>query len=103
MYIVSQYRKDTCSDTSAQAEVSYLHPTSLRFYTPEVHPLIHMGNIFEYSMHGNMRYEMLPPPTPRRLTTTQRNSQPTTSDSDLRGHWIGVTIFGLEWVAIGCA
>eukprot|EP00959_Pyramimonas_sp_CCMP1952_P016911 358744-Pyramimonas_sp.AAC.1 len=42
MYIATQYRKDTCSDTSAQADVSYLHPTSLRFYTPEAHPPTHI-------------------------------------------------------------
>eukprot|EP00959_Pyramimonas_sp_CCMP1952_P178592 3732867-Pyramimonas_sp.AAC.1 len=50
-----------------------------------------------------MRYDILPPPAPRRLRTTQRKSQPTTSDYDLRGHWIGAIIFGLAWVAIGRA
>eukprot|EP00959_Pyramimonas_sp_CCMP1952_P014397 305049-Pyramimonas_sp.AAC.1 len=50
-----------------------------------------------------MRYDTVPPPPPCRLSTTQRKPQPTTSDHDLRGHWIGVTIFGLTWVAIGCA
>eukprot|EP00959_Pyramimonas_sp_CCMP1952_P122282 2556394-Pyramimonas_sp.AAC.1 len=54
-------------------------------------------------MHGNMRCDILPPPTPRRLTTTQRKSQPTTSDHDLPGHWIGLVIFGFTWVAIGRA
>eukprot|EP00959_Pyramimonas_sp_CCMP1952_P013431 283196-Pyramimonas_sp.AAC.1 len=54
-------------------------------------------------MHGNMRYDVLPSPTPRRLTTTQWKSQPITSDYDLRGHWTGVTIFGPTWVAIGFA
>eukprot|EP00959_Pyramimonas_sp_CCMP1952_P152315 3186680-Pyramimonas_sp.AAC.1 len=103
VYIATQYRKDICSDTSAQAEVSLLHPTSLRFYTPEVHPPTQIANFFDDIMHGNMRYEILPRPTPRRLSTAQRKSQPTTSGYDLRGHWIGVTIFGLTWVAIGCA
>eukprot|EP00959_Pyramimonas_sp_CCMP1952_P191526 4004801-Pyramimonas_sp.AAC.1 len=49
-----------------------------------------------------MRYETAPPPPPRRLTTTRQKPQPITSDYDLRGHWIGVTIFGLTWVAIEC-
>eukprot|EP00959_Pyramimonas_sp_CCMP1952_P460983 9480783-Pyramimonas_sp.AAC.1 len=103
MYIATQHRKDTCTDTPAQAEVSYLHPTSLRFYTPEVHPSTPVGNFFEYAMRGNMRYDILPLPTPRRLSTTQWKFQPTTSDHDLRGHWIGFITFGLTWVAIGCA
>eukprot|EP00959_Pyramimonas_sp_CCMP1952_P122585 2562729-Pyramimonas_sp.AAC.1 len=84
MYIATHYRKDTCSDASAHAEVSYLRPTSLRLYTPEVHPPPPIGNLFDDIMHGNMRYDTLPPPPPRRLTTTQRKSQPTTSDHDLR-------------------
>eukprot|EP00959_Pyramimonas_sp_CCMP1952_P217950 4558291-Pyramimonas_sp.AAC.1 len=50
-----------------------------------------------------MRYDAVPPPPPRRLTTTRRKSQLTTSDHDLRGHWIGVAIYGLPWVAIGRA
>eukprot|EP00959_Pyramimonas_sp_CCMP1952_P344290 7210962-Pyramimonas_sp.AAC.1 len=50
-----------------------------------------------------MRYDIVPPPTPRRLTTSHRKPQPTTSDHDLRGHWIGIAIFGLAWVAIGRA
>eukprot|EP00959_Pyramimonas_sp_CCMP1952_P117797 2462715-Pyramimonas_sp.AAC.1 len=50
-----------------------------------------------------MSYDILPPPTPRRLTTKQHKSRSTTSDYDLRGHWIGAIIFGLIWVAIGCA
>eukprot|EP00959_Pyramimonas_sp_CCMP1952_P424011 8881336-Pyramimonas_sp.AAC.1 len=54
-------------------------------------------------MHGHMRYDMLPPLTPRRLTTKRHKSQPTRSDYDLRGRWIGVAIFWLAWVAIGCA
>eukprot|EP00959_Pyramimonas_sp_CCMP1952_P092731 1940596-Pyramimonas_sp.AAC.1 len=103
MYIAAQCRKGTCSDAPVQAEASSLHPTSLRFYILEVHPPSPIGNFFEDAMHGNMRCEILPPPTPRRLTTTQRKSQPTTSDYDLRGHWVGVAIFGLAWVAIGRA
>eukprot|EP00959_Pyramimonas_sp_CCMP1952_P051402 1074004-Pyramimonas_sp.AAC.1 len=62
-----------------------------------------MGNFFEDIMHGNMRCDIVPPPPPRRLTTTYRKPQPTTSDRDLRGHWIGIGIFGLTWVAVGCA
>eukprot|EP00959_Pyramimonas_sp_CCMP1952_P426101 8924898-Pyramimonas_sp.AAC.1 len=54
-------------------------------------------------MHGNMRYDILPLPSPRGLTAKQHKSQPTTSDYDLRGYWIWVTIFGLAWVAIGRA
>eukprot|EP00959_Pyramimonas_sp_CCMP1952_P009682 202194-Pyramimonas_sp.AAC.1 len=53
-------------------------------------------------MHGNMRYDILPPTTPRKLTTTKHKSPPNTSDYDLRGHWIGVIIFGHIWVATGC-
>eukprot|EP00959_Pyramimonas_sp_CCMP1952_P307102 6427478-Pyramimonas_sp.AAC.1 len=34
VYTTTQHRKETCSDTSVQAEVSYSHPTSLRYYTP---------------------------------------------------------------------
>eukprot|EP00959_Pyramimonas_sp_CCMP1952_P419064 8778173-Pyramimonas_sp.AAC.1 len=41
-----------------------------------------------------MRYDMLPLPTPRRLTTTKLKSPPTTSDYDLRGHWIGLLSLG---------
>eukprot|EP00959_Pyramimonas_sp_CCMP1952_P235802 4927676-Pyramimonas_sp.AAC.1 len=52
-------------------------------------------------MHGSARYDAAPPPPPRRLTTAHRKPQPTTSDYDLRGHWIGVTTFGLTWLAIG--
>eukprot|EP00959_Pyramimonas_sp_CCMP1952_P099413 2078370-Pyramimonas_sp.AAC.1 len=54
-------------------------------------------------MHGSMRYDIVPLPPPRRLTTKHHTPQPTTSDHDLRGQWIGVIIFGLIWVAIGCA
>eukprot|EP00959_Pyramimonas_sp_CCMP1952_P172364 3601744-Pyramimonas_sp.AAC.1 len=50
-----------------------------------------------------MRCDIVPPPPPRKLTTTCRKPQPTTSDCNLRGHWIGIAIFGLTWVAIGCA
>eukprot|EP00959_Pyramimonas_sp_CCMP1952_P388123 8133191-Pyramimonas_sp.AAC.1 len=52
-------------------------------------------------MHGNMRYDIVPPPPRRRLKTTPKTPQPTTSDHDLRGHWISITFFGLTWVAIG--
>eukprot|EP00959_Pyramimonas_sp_CCMP1952_P176978 3699134-Pyramimonas_sp.AAC.1 len=38
MYITTHSRNDTCSVTSALAEASYSSPTSLRYYTPEVHP-----------------------------------------------------------------
>eukprot|EP00959_Pyramimonas_sp_CCMP1952_P216063 4519274-Pyramimonas_sp.AAC.1 len=102
-YITTQYRKATCSDTSVQAEVPYSHLTSLRYYTPEVHPPTPIGNFFEYLMHGNIGYDILPPPTPCRLTTTKHKSPPTTPDYDLRGRWIGVIIFGLIWVAFGRA
>eukprot|EP00959_Pyramimonas_sp_CCMP1952_P368234 7713628-Pyramimonas_sp.AAC.1 len=78
-------------------------PPTLRYFTPEVHPPTPLGYFFENKMHGNMRYDTVPPPFPRRLTTTYRKPQPTTSDDDLRGYWIGVAIFGLTWVAIGCA
>eukprot|EP00959_Pyramimonas_sp_CCMP1952_P425941 8921720-Pyramimonas_sp.AAC.1 len=54
-------------------------------------------------MRGNVRYDIAPPPPPRRLATTHRKPQPTTSDHDLRGHCSGIIIFGLTWVAIGCA
>eukprot|EP00959_Pyramimonas_sp_CCMP1952_P402965 8443871-Pyramimonas_sp.AAC.1 len=47
MYITTHDRKDTCSDTSAYTEVSYLRPTSLRYYTPEVHPPTLIGSFFE--------------------------------------------------------
>eukprot|EP00959_Pyramimonas_sp_CCMP1952_P029375 616508-Pyramimonas_sp.AAC.1 len=103
MYITTQYSKDTCSDTSAYAEAFYFRPTSLRYYTPEAHPLTPIGNFFGNIMRGNMRYDTVPPPPPRRLTTAHRKPQPTTSDYDLRGHWIGVGIFGITCVAIGCA
>eukprot|EP00959_Pyramimonas_sp_CCMP1952_P166621 3482487-Pyramimonas_sp.AAC.1 len=53
-------------------------------------------------MHGNMRYDIVPLPPPRSLTTTHDNPQPRTSDHDLRGHCIGITTFGLQCVAIGC-
>eukprot|EP00959_Pyramimonas_sp_CCMP1952_P390614 8185761-Pyramimonas_sp.AAC.1 len=89
MYIATQYRKGTCSATSAPAGVSHSYPTSLRYYTPEIHPPTPLGNLFEDIMHGSMRYDVLPPPTPRRLTTTTHKSPPATSDYDLRGHWIG--------------
>eukprot|EP00959_Pyramimonas_sp_CCMP1952_P327372 6853687-Pyramimonas_sp.AAC.1 len=87
MYITTQYSKDTCSDTSAHAEASYFRPTTLRYYTPEVHPPTQIGNFFENIMHGNMQYDTVPPPPPRRLTTTHRKPQRTTSDCDLRGRW----------------
>eukprot|EP00959_Pyramimonas_sp_CCMP1952_P313201 6555838-Pyramimonas_sp.AAC.1 len=45
------HRKDTCSAASAHAEVSYLSPTSLRYYTPGVHQPAPLGNVFEYTMH----------------------------------------------------
>eukprot|EP00959_Pyramimonas_sp_CCMP1952_P275978 5768439-Pyramimonas_sp.AAC.1 len=54
-------------------------------------------------MRGNVRYDIAPPPPPRRLTTARRSPQPRMSDHDLKGHWIGITIFGLLWVAIGRA
>eukprot|EP00959_Pyramimonas_sp_CCMP1952_P465237 9487962-Pyramimonas_sp.AAC.1 len=38
MYTITQHSEVTCGDTSAYAEASYLRPTSLRYYTPEVHP-----------------------------------------------------------------
>eukprot|EP00959_Pyramimonas_sp_CCMP1952_P274901 5746690-Pyramimonas_sp.AAC.1 len=48
------------------------------------------------TIHGNMRYDIAPPPLPRRLTTTSHHKPQTqTTDHDLRGHWIGITIFGL--------
>eukprot|EP00959_Pyramimonas_sp_CCMP1952_P334222 6999672-Pyramimonas_sp.AAC.1 len=50
-----------------------------------------------------MRYDTVPPPPPRRLTTKHYRPHPPTSDHDLRGHWIGIGIFGLTLVAIGCA
>eukprot|EP00959_Pyramimonas_sp_CCMP1952_P133132 2783387-Pyramimonas_sp.AAC.1 len=84
-----QCRKEACSDTSAQAEVPHSHLTCLRYYTLEVHPPTPIGNLFHDIMHGNLRCDILPPPTPRGLTTTQHSSPPTTSDYDLRGHWIG--------------
>eukprot|EP00959_Pyramimonas_sp_CCMP1952_P134333 2810256-Pyramimonas_sp.AAC.1 len=88
MCITTQYSKDTCSDTFAYAEASDFRPRSRRYYTPEVHPPTPLGNFSEDIMHGNMRYDTAPPPPPRRLTTTHRKPQPTTSDHDLRGHWI---------------
>eukprot|EP00959_Pyramimonas_sp_CCMP1952_P326413 6832696-Pyramimonas_sp.AAC.1 len=69
MYITTQHRKETCSDTSVQAEVPYLHIISLRYHAPEVHPPTPSGNFFEDIMHGNLRFDILPPPTPRRLPT----------------------------------
>eukprot|EP00959_Pyramimonas_sp_CCMP1952_P395069 8277486-Pyramimonas_sp.AAC.1 len=65
MYITTHNRKDTCSATSALAEVSYSNPTSLRYYNPEVHPPTPLGNFIEDTMHGNMRYDFAPPPPPR--------------------------------------
>eukprot|EP00959_Pyramimonas_sp_CCMP1952_P156180 3266325-Pyramimonas_sp.AAC.1 len=80
-----------------------MSPTSLRYYTLEVHHPTRIGKFFEDTMHGNMRYDAVPPPLPRRLSTTSHhNPQPQTADHDLRGHWIGSTIFGLLWFAIGC-
>eukprot|EP00959_Pyramimonas_sp_CCMP1952_P003228 66878-Pyramimonas_sp.AAC.1 len=78
--ISTQYRKAICSDTFVQAEVSYSHLTSPRYYTPEVHPPTPTGNFFEDLMHETMRYDILPPPTPRRHTTTKHRSPPATSD-----------------------
>eukprot|EP00959_Pyramimonas_sp_CCMP1952_P130230 2723095-Pyramimonas_sp.AAC.1 len=46
VYITTQHSKDTCSDTSACAEVPYSRPTPLRYYTPEVHPPTPLGNFF---------------------------------------------------------
>eukprot|EP00959_Pyramimonas_sp_CCMP1952_P232486 4858747-Pyramimonas_sp.AAC.1 len=86
--MTTQHNKDTCSDTSAYAGAIYLRPTSLRYYTPEVHPPTQIGIFFEDIMHGSVRYGIVPLPSPRRLTTTCRKPQPTTSDYDLRGHWI---------------
>eukprot|EP00959_Pyramimonas_sp_CCMP1952_P304076 6363994-Pyramimonas_sp.AAC.1 len=43
MYITTRSRKDTCSVTSVLAEASYMRPTSLRYYTPEVHPPTPIG------------------------------------------------------------
>eukprot|EP00959_Pyramimonas_sp_CCMP1952_P339434 7108651-Pyramimonas_sp.AAC.1 len=55
-------------------------------------------------MRGNVRYGIVPPVPPRKLTATSpRNQQPRTTDAVLRGHWIGIAIFGFRWVAIGCA
>eukprot|EP00959_Pyramimonas_sp_CCMP1952_P452697 9467025-Pyramimonas_sp.AAC.1 len=47
MYINTQYSKGACSGTSACAEASYFRPTSLRYYTPEVHPPTPIGQFFE--------------------------------------------------------
>eukprot|EP00959_Pyramimonas_sp_CCMP1952_P076779 1604542-Pyramimonas_sp.AAC.1 len=47
MYIATQCRKDACSDTFVRAGVSYLHRTSLRHYTPEIHPPTPSGHLSE--------------------------------------------------------
>eukprot|EP00959_Pyramimonas_sp_CCMP1952_P079144 1654367-Pyramimonas_sp.AAC.1 len=73
IYATTQRRKETCSDASVQAEVSYLHPTSLRFHSPEVHPPTPIGNFFEDIMHGSMRYDILLPPTPRILRQNNKS------------------------------
>eukprot|EP00959_Pyramimonas_sp_CCMP1952_P439884 9209185-Pyramimonas_sp.AAC.1 len=70
VYIATQYRKETSSDTLAPAECSYSCPTSLRYCTPEVHPPTRIGHFFDDVMHGSVRCDILPPPTPRRLATT---------------------------------
>eukprot|EP00959_Pyramimonas_sp_CCMP1952_P426606 8934928-Pyramimonas_sp.AAC.1 len=62
------HRKGICSEVSAHAEVSYLSPTSLRYYTPKVHPPTPLGNVFEGTMRGHMRYDSVPPAPPRKLT-----------------------------------
>eukprot|EP00959_Pyramimonas_sp_CCMP1952_P165878 3467039-Pyramimonas_sp.AAC.1 len=54
MYITTHNRKDTHSDTSAHAEASYSCPTSLRYYTSDVHPPTPIRNLLEDTMHGNM-------------------------------------------------
>eukprot|EP00959_Pyramimonas_sp_CCMP1952_P060533 1264453-Pyramimonas_sp.AAC.1 len=95
MYKTTQYSKDACSDISACAQASYFRPTSLRRCTPEVHAPAPLGNFLEYIMHGNMRCDAVPPPPPRRLAAAHQGPRPATSDYDLRGHWIGVAIFGL--------
>eukprot|EP00959_Pyramimonas_sp_CCMP1952_P394124 8258196-Pyramimonas_sp.AAC.1 len=58
MCITTDDRKDTCSATSALAEVSHSSPTFLRYYTPEAHPPTPIGNLSEDAMHGNMRYDI---------------------------------------------
>eukprot|EP00959_Pyramimonas_sp_CCMP1952_P004017 84439-Pyramimonas_sp.AAC.1 len=47
MNITTHNRKDTRSATSVLAVAFYSSPTSLRYYTPEVHPPIPSGNFFE--------------------------------------------------------
>eukprot|EP00959_Pyramimonas_sp_CCMP1952_P407410 8538496-Pyramimonas_sp.AAC.1 len=64
MYITTQHSKDTCSDTSAYAEASDLRPTFLRYYTLGIHPPTPIRNFLEDMMHGNMRYDIAPPPPP---------------------------------------
>eukprot|EP00959_Pyramimonas_sp_CCMP1952_P071873 1501249-Pyramimonas_sp.AAC.1 len=93
MCIATHSRADTCSATSALAEASYSSPTSLRYYTSDAHP--------PTPICGNVRCDIAPPPPPRRLTARHRASQPPTPHRDLRGHWIGITMFGLMRVAIG--
>eukprot|EP00959_Pyramimonas_sp_CCMP1952_P121677 2544195-Pyramimonas_sp.AAC.1 len=100
MYATTLNRKGTCSATSALAEASHSSPTSLRYYTPEVHPPALIRNFLEDAMQGNMRCDIAPPPPSRRLTTKHHKAQPPTSDHDLLGHWMGSAIFGLTWVAI---
>eukprot|EP00959_Pyramimonas_sp_CCMP1952_P140472 2939254-Pyramimonas_sp.AAC.1 len=93
------HRKDTCTEASAYAEVSYPNPASLLYYTPKVHTPTPLGNFFGDTMHGTMRYESVPPAPLRKLTVTppSKQQQPTI-DTDVRGHWINVTIFGILWV-----
>eukprot|EP00959_Pyramimonas_sp_CCMP1952_P067906 1417251-Pyramimonas_sp.AAC.1 len=50
-----------------------MSPTSPRYYTPEVHPPTPLGKFFDDTMHGSMRYDTVPPPLPRRRTTTSHH------------------------------
>eukprot|EP00959_Pyramimonas_sp_CCMP1952_P183300 3832188-Pyramimonas_sp.AAC.1 len=54
-YITTHRRRGTCSDAFAHPEVSDLRATSLRFYTPEVHPPTPIGNFFGDILRGSVR------------------------------------------------
>eukprot|EP00959_Pyramimonas_sp_CCMP1952_P225241 4710310-Pyramimonas_sp.AAC.1 len=51
VYITTHNHKDTCSATSVLAEACYMSPSSLRYYTPEVHPPTQVENFLEDAMH----------------------------------------------------